>query len=174
MSKIGSFVLLALAAGLPAAAQEDVYVVNFPQVQTVEGSVSITEPVPGTRMLRFDDRIVAPVERAETTALVAGGVIEVDGFGDAVLSLAGFVQGQQRVEGSIGAILIPDEDAILQVFNESGIIQLPLEVSAGVAASDSYFAASEEVRLAFPRYQIYFYNSTDRAVSVRLFAYLSN
>lgn len=174
MPKIGSFVLVALTVGLPAAAQEDVYVVNFPPVQSVEGEVSIAEPVPGTRMLRYDDRIVAPVERAETTALVPGGVIDVDGFSEAVLSLAGFVQGQQRLEGSVGAILIPEEDSILQVFNEAGLIQLPLEVTASVTASDSYFAGSESVRLAFPRYQIYFYNSSDRAVSVQLFAYLSN
>ena len=174
MSKFGLFVLVALAVGMPAGAQEDVFIVNFPDVQSVEGRVSVSEPVPGTRMLRFADRIVGPVDRAETTSLVPGGVIEVDGFSEAVLSLAGFVQGQHQVEGKVGAVLIPDEDEIVQVFNEAGIIQLPLEVAAGVAAGDDYFAESEPVQLAFPRYQVYYYNGTDRAVSVKLFAYLSN
>ena len=174
MKQLSIAILLLLPGGVPAWAQTDVYVTNLPDVQRVEGQVSIREPAPHTRMVRLPERVVAPVDRSDANSLVAGGLVDATGFRNAVLSVAGYVQGRLGTAGKIGAVLVADEEPILQAFNEAGLIQLGLDASAAVVRTDSYFAGSEPVQLAFPRYQVYYYNTTDRAVSVRLYAYLSN
>lgn len=174
MRKVSVMILLLLAAGPPGEAQEDVFVVNLPDVQGITGDVSIKKPIPHTTMVRLDERIVAPVERSETGALVSGGVVDASGFRGAVLSLVGLVQGKLTTEGSVGAVLLPEEEPILQAFDEAGVINLGLDVTVGVRPGESYFGDSKAEQLAFQRYRVYYYNTTDRAVSVRLYAYLSN
>jgi len=50
------------------------------------------------------------------------------------------------------------------------------EVSAaGVSGAQPYFASNQpRAQIGFSRYRTYFYNSTDKAVTVNLFVYLSN
>lgn len=155
-------------------AEEQVIVLNLPTVQRIEGEVEITEPIPQTRFVRLSEKVVPPVARSETTALVPGGLVEAEGFRTAVVSLAGFVQGQSLATGTVGAILLPEEDSILRVFREEARIQLELEVMATASPAEPYFSDSGALTLGFPRYRVYYYNTTDRAVSVRLFAYLGN
>ncbi len=174
MKNMTAMALLLIAAAAPVAAQDDVFVVNFPDVQKIAGKVSADEPIPHSAMVRLGERIVAPVARSETGALVAGGVVEAAGFREAVLSLVGTVQGELGARGSIGAVLVPEEEAILQALDEAGLIQLGLDVVAAITPAESYFAQSQAAQFAFPRYRVYFYNTTDRAVSVRLYAYLTH
>lgn len=174
MRIIGLALLLVASVTAPGIAQEEVFVLNLPGVQKVEGDVSITEPIPQTRLLRLPEKVVPPVPRSETTALVPGGLVEGDGFRTAVVSVAGFVQGQSVAEGTVGAVLLPEEDSILRVFREEAQIQLALEVTVSTTPAEAYFATSETLTLGFPRYRVYYYNTTDRAVSVRMFAYLAN
>jgi hypothetical protein len=155
-------------------AEEEVIVLNLPDVQRVEGEVTLAGPVAATEMSRQSLTVVPPVPRSATTSFVAGGLIEADGFRTAVVSIAGFVQGEALVEGSVGAILLPEEDSILQVFREEAQMLLELEVAAGVKPAQPHFSQSESLTLGFPRYRIFYYNTTNRAVSVRLFAYLGN
>jgi hypothetical protein len=171
-STILAFVLLTLASA--TLAQEEVLVINLPTIQPVQGEVTVTEPIPQTELQSLGEKVVPPLQRSETTALVPGGLIDAEGFRTAVVSIAGFVQGQSLAEGTVGAILLPDEDSILRVFREEAQIQLELEVTAGSTPSDAYFSSSEALTLGFPRYRIFYYNTTDRAVSVRLFAYLGS
>ncbi|MDX1630559.1 MAG: hypothetical protein R3234_01760, partial [Thermoanaerobaculia bacterium] len=69
-----------------------VAVTNFPEVQPVEGRVAVTEPIPRTRLVRFQET-VGPVDRNEVTRLVDGGILEAEGFGSVTLSLGGFAKG---------------------------------------------------------------------------------
>jgi hypothetical protein len=171
--------LVIAAAGVvaaPALAQEDVFVVNFPEVQQVTGKVELGGPTPQSALVRFDEEIVAPVQREDTTALVRGGVLQTEGFVSIVLSLAGQIRADTYRPGQVGAILIPEVEPMTAAFHEAGQFLFPLEVQASAAASGNlYFGSEPKVQaLAFPRYRVYFYNSTDRPATVTLFAYLTN
>jgi hypothetical protein len=171
-----AFLTLLAAASQPALAEEarEVLVVNLPEVQQVQGSVSVDGPVPQTELVRLSEAIVAPVDPKETTALVSGGTVVTEGFVSIVLSLAGQVKAQYFQQGKIGAILIPDEQLTRDAFDEAGQLLFPLRVEA-TAGSEAYFASEQpSFQLGFPSYRVYFYNTTDRPASVTLFAYLAN
>ena len=169
-----TFAFVLVVSASVAVAQEEVFVLNLPTIQPVQGEVTITQPIPQTEFQSLGEKVVPPLQRSETTALVPGGLVEAEGFRTAVVSIAGFVQGQALAEGTVGAILLPEEDSILRVFREEAQIQLELEVTADTAPSNAYFSGREVLTLGFPRYRIYYYNTTGRAVSVKLFAYLGN
>jgi hypothetical protein len=173
-----AFLTLLPVAIRPALSEEvrEVLVVNLPEVQQVRGSVSVDGPVPQTELVRLSEAIVAPVDPEETTALVSGGTVVAEGFVSVVLSLAGQVKAQFFQPGQVGAILIPDEQLTREAFDEAGQLLFPLRVEATAGAEGGAYFASEqpEFQLGFPRYRVYFYNTTDRPASVSLFAYLSN
>jgi|GEM_PF-547293 len=152
-----------------------VLVTNFPEVQAIEGAVSIRGLVEHTRFVEPKREIVvAPVSREQTTQLIDGGVLETEGFSRVVLSLAGVVKGTVDRPGKLGAVLVPDVAAAREALFEESVYLFPLEVTVDLSRS-STFVASEPVELAvaFPRYRIYLYNGTDRAVGAQLFSYLS-
>lgn len=152
-----------------------VVVTNFPDIQEVEGSVSIRGLVPHTRFVEPpQDTVVSPVERTAVNQLVDGGVLATDGFRHVVLSLSGLVKGTVGKPGRLGAVLIPDVEMAQSALLEDGLYLFPLEVTADLTPG-STFVASDPVTLpvAFPRYRVYFYNGSDRAVGARLFSYLS-
>ena len=160
--------------------QEDeirrVIVTNFPEMQQVAGTVSVEGPVRHSTLLRVKEILVPPVEPKETGRLIDGGVLMMDGFTSAVLSLNGQTKGKILRSGSAGAILIPDEETVARAFDEEGLAQFPLEVSAPISSGASRSFASTPVRLtvAFPRYRVRLYNTSDKTVTVSLFAYLTN
>lgn len=167
---------LVAAALLPVAApaQEEVMVTNLPEVQQVTGTVSVEAPLPQTKIVRLGGAIVAPVGPDDTTALVSGGTLESSGFRSVVLSIAGQVRADRFSEGRVGALLIPEEEIVLRAFAESGEVLFPLRVEAAANAQTAYFGSAEApYTLGFPRYRVYFYNTTDRPASVKLFAYLN-
>ncbi|MGD2113774.1 MAG: hypothetical protein PVG07_01900 [Acidobacteriota bacterium] len=153
-----------------------VEVVNFPQVQGVEGTVRLDRPIPQSQLVRLGDVVVSPVPRDDTTSLVEAGRIEAAGFTHVVLSLRGEVQGKLAREGRVGVVLLPDEEPVVRTFREVGRFHFPLEATARVRLSDRGYFAGEPVRkpLAFPRYRVLFYNETDRSVAVDLYGYLTN
>ena len=55
-------------------------------------------------------------------------------------------------------------------------MQFTAEVAApGVSVAAPYFASNQNrAPVAFPRYRAYFYNSSDKTVTVNLYAYLTN
>jgi hypothetical protein len=170
--------VLAAAPFLPAAVPEEiqqVLVTNFPSVQQVEGSVTVGAPVPQAALAAVADVLVAPGSREDVNHLVPGGVVRTDGFGQAVLSLTGQTRGEILRAGAVGAFLVPDEEPILRVLEEKGILQFPIEVAVpAVSAATPYFASPQpKVTLAFPRYRVFFYNTCDKSVSVTLYAYLT-
>lgn len=169
-----------LAALSPAGAQGEevrpVRVTNFPDPQRVAGTVSVEGPVRHATLQRVKEILVPPVEPRETGQLIDGGVLSMDGFTSVILSLNGQSKGKVLRSGSVGAILVPDEEPVIRAFEEEGQAQFPLEVAASLHAGSSRSFASASLRLAvaFPRYRLRLYNTSDRTVTVNLFAYLTN
>ena len=161
-----------------AIAQEarQVLVTNFPKVFPVNGTVVIEGPVKHAKFAALREVTVSPVNPKDTVRLIQGGIVESDGFTDMVLGLQGQIKGDVFRSGAVGVFLLPDEEAIVRAFEEKGVMQFATEVIApGVATGSSYFASSStRSPIGFPRYRTYFYNSTDKTVTVNLYAYLTN
>ena len=161
-----------------AIAQEvrSVIVTNFPKVFNVSGSVAIDGPVKQAKFAALRDITVSPVNPKETVRLIQGGIVESDGFTAMVLGLQGQIKGEVFRPGTVGVFLLPDEPSIVNAFEEKGLMQFSTEVNApGVSAGSPYFASTaNRVAIGFPRYRTYFYNTSDKTVTVNLYAYLTN
>jgi len=173
------FALLFLAQPASGTADEavrSVRVVNFPAVQKVQGEVTIPAPVPHAALVRLRDITVPPVEPSERGRLIDAGVVVAEGYTGVVLSLSARAAGRALRSGEIGAYLIPDEETVMQAYEEDGLLQFPLEISAPLTQGTLRMHASQQDRktLAFPRYRVRLYNTTDKTVSVNLFAYLTH
>jgi len=176
--------VLALCAALvlspvgTAIAQDiqSVFVTNFPKVFNVNGSVTVEGPVKQAKLAALREVVVPPVNPRETVRLIQGGLVESDGFTNMVLSLQGQIKGEVYRAGTVGVFLLPDEEPIVHAFEEKGVMQFATEVNAaGVSAASTYFASTSlRSPVAFPRYRSYFYNTSDKTVTVNLYAYLTN
>jgi hypothetical protein len=175
-----SSAVLILVAMSPVGAQGEevqlVRVTNFPALQEVAGTVSVEGPVRHATLQRVKEILVPPVEPKETGQLIDGGVVSMDGFTSVVLSLNGQSKGKILRSGSVGAILIPDEEPVIRAFEEEGQAQFPLEVIASLHAGSprSFASAPSRLTVGFPRYRLRLYNTSDKTVTVNLFAYLTN
>ena len=119
--------------------------------------------------------VVPPVGREETDSLVEGEPLVTDGFTEVVLSLQGTVKGTLGQAGHVGVLLIPDEEAFERSLRRDDLIQLPLEVVSVLARREiETFSNQSRLVVGFPRYKVYFYNSTDKSVEVNLYLYLTN
>jgi hypothetical protein len=173
---LGSALIFFLVGADAADEIQKVLVVNFPGVQQVSGTVSIDGTIRHAVPRQYKDILVPPVSPSEVTRLIRGGTLETDGFTSVVLALNGQSQGKPVKSGVLGAILLPDEESVLRVFEEEGKTQFPLEIKTAPLTSASPYVASDSLRLVvgFPRYRIWLYNTSDRTVSANLFAYLAN
>jgi hypothetical protein len=161
-----------------AIAQEvrSVLVTNFPKVFNVNGTVTIEGPVKHAKFSALRDVTVSPVNPKDSLRLIQGGIVEGDGFTNMVLGLQGQIKGEVFRPGTVGVFLLPDEESIVRAFEEKGLMQFATEVTApGVSAASPYFASTAlRVPIGFPRYRTYFYNTSDKTVTVNLYAYLTN
>jgi hypothetical protein len=155
---------------------QSVFVTNFPKVFKVTGDVSIDGPVSHGRFVPLRDVTVPPVSPKETIRLIQGGTVDADGFTSMVLGLQGQIKGEVYRAGAVGVFLLPDEESIVKVFEEKGLMQFATELNApGVSGTSPYFTSTtNRIQVAFPRYRTYFYNTSDKTVTVNLFAYLTN
>ncbi len=173
-----ALLLLVLLAGGRALSQQilEVVISNFPEIQKVEGNVAVPAPIPHSGMYRELGVTVPQVGRGESNSLIeAEKPLVTAGYTGVVLSLQGTVKGTLGEAGHVGAVLIPDEEAFEQALREEDQIQLQLEVVAVLARKDiSTFSAQKQLAIGFPKYKIYFYNSTDKAVEVNFYAYLTH
>jgi redox-sensitive bicupin YhaK (pirin superfamily) len=187
MRKVTAVVVVGaiVAAGVVAFGQEavewgrdalKVVVLNFPETWRVEGEVAVKSPISHATMVALRDVQVAPVARKDTTRLVAAGTITAEGFSSAVLSLTGQIKGEVAKPGQVGALLVPDEEPVIRALDEQGQLLLTLEVVAdSVSGRMPYFASDQpRFQVAFERYRVYLYNTTDKTAEVSLFAYLTN
>ncbi len=183
LSTVAILVLVAILALLwPAErilAQEtaqSVTVTNFPRVQKVGGEVAVEGTVRHATMVRKLEVVVPAGSPREAPAkFVDGGSVTTDGFTAALLSLQGELRGTLGEAGTVGAVLVPAEKALLTALEQSGQIFFPLEVSASLThPKTDLFSAQSHLAVAFPNYRIYFYNSTDKSAEVNLYVYLTN
>ena len=177
MSALALTATLALPVATAAQTVQPVVITNFPPVQTVAGKLAVTvsEPIPATR-LASDQEVVSPGTPDDPGSLTEGGVVDATGFTSVVLSLAGEVKGTLAREGRIGALLVPDQPELVKALREDGIVALALKVEARVGPLPVALFSSDQpaLRLGFPRYRVFYYNTTPRAAEVKLWAYLSS
>jgi hypothetical protein len=164
---------------LPATARSQevprpVIITNLPDIQPVSGKVTVSEPVPSGR-LRSDHAVVSPGTPQEVGSLTEGALIDVTGFTSVVLSLAGEVKGTVAREGRVGALLVPDEPELIRALREDGVVPFPLKVEARVLPTQQALFTSDQPALpvGFPRYRVFFYNTTPRATEVSLWVYMT-
>jgi hypothetical protein len=135
----------------------------------------VGEPIPMTRFeaLRAQVSPSGPTDVADWTD---AGTLDVSGFAFVTLSLGGYVQGRIASVGTVGAVLIPDQTEAAAALHDYNVQQFPLGVVARVAPTDAAIFQSPQtnVRVGFPRYRVYLYNSTSRTSQVVLYAYLNN
>lgn len=145
------FLLAAVAAALPIAAEESAWFVLLPSV-----------PVP-------------PIPKADTQRLLDGGVIETDGFAQLTFSFGGEFKDSVPASGRLGAILVPDDPRILHLLRNEGQIVFAVEVKFSVGPNQNAIFVSEQQtqRVAFPRYRVFFYNETGSTATVVLSVYRS-
>ena len=155
---------------------ERVIVTNFPEVQRITGSVNVENPIRLARMVTFGEIIVPPVKPTETTRLVEAGTLTTDGFPNVVLSVHGVVRGEVKRTGDVGLILIPEDRMIQDAFNEMGFMHFALEaLASGVSTTTPYFASNQpRYTVGFQSYKLFMFNTTDKTVTVNVFAYLTN
>ena len=153
-----------------------VLVTNFPGIQQIEGTVKIEGPIPLAQLVAFEGITVPPVKPSDTTRLVEAGTLVTSGFPNVVLSLHGEVRGSVLKAGDVGVILIPEQQQIQEAFNEHGFFHFALRAAAhGVTSKTPYFASDQpRYTVGFRAYKVWLYNTTDRTVTVNLFAYLTS
>lgn len=167
--------LLLLVAVVTSGAEppREVFIANFPEQQVVKGSVTVDTVIPHTRMVRFEDNVVSPVNRSEYTNLREVGQLDSSGFSTAVVSLVGEVKGSAVAGGKVGLLLLPDEEPILQAFRDHGETLLAIELKAEIKTSSvGVFSAKAVQQIAFPRYRLFFYNEGSNSVEANAYVYL--
>ncbi len=178
LALVGFALAALLWPGAPALSEgvQSVFVTNFPSLFKVEGEVALRGPVHLAEMVKISEILVPPVRRSETTRLVDAGVLATGGFSQVVLSLHGQVKGAIARKGSVGALLLPDQEPVQLAFNEQGLTHFGLEVETGELGLTTSFFASNQPRhpIAFDRYRVFLFNHTDKTVKVDLYGYLTN
>jgi hypothetical protein len=171
LSLAGGAAFIGVALGVQEITRT--FVVNLKDPHPIEGSVQVPQPIPHSEVASLLDVVVAPAPRSDPPLWTDAGSLETDGFITVVLSFHGQFRGNPGAPGSVGLVLVPDEENILRSFAE-GEIHLALEaVAENIPDGRLYFSASQAgLSVAFPRYRVFLYNTTDRSASVNIFAYL--
>lgn len=183
MQKIFLVITLILAV-IPCAvfadgsqkAVQDVRVVNLPESQNINGSVEIKGLIRHSFLDRREKIIIPPAQRSDTNDFTEAGVVQADGFTSVILSILGEVKSTSFTPGTIGAVLVPDEKPIIQAFIQDQTILFPLEVKTDISPEILRYFNSDPTKqtISFPRYRVYFYNSTNKSVEASLYLYLTN
>jgi hypothetical protein len=163
------------AGGAVASEVMDVNVLNWPEVQRVEGTVKVKGSMLHAKEFAFKDVLVTPVRRAATNRFIEAGVVDAGGFGRLSISVVGEVSGEPQQAGDLGVVLVPDTRRIVRAFQEDGRFLFPLEVTAPIHGGKQVYLAGGPGRfdLAFPRYRVLLYNESDKAARVDLHLYAS-
>jgi hypothetical protein len=151
------------------------FVVNLKDPHPIEGTVSVGAPIPHSSTQSLFDVVVAPAARDEPTLWTEAGTLETEGFTSVVLSFHGQFRGNPSGTGAIGLVLVPEEENVLRAFGE-GEVHLALDaVAEPVPDGRQYFSGSRAgLAIAFPRYRVFLYNTTDRSAAMNIFAYLTH
>lgn len=151
----------------------DVQVTNFPATQQVRGSVSVEGR---TRSITREGFVVHPSRRADLNEMVYAGTIETEGFTSVLVTLQGEMRSDVFSSGTIGVLLVPDEKPILRILRDAKRAQYPVECTATAERGRPIYFESEQVqqRIAFSRYRMFLYNTTNKQAEANVYLYLSN
>jgi len=154
----------------------NVHVNNLPETLEIKGTVSIDGPVSHVRFMKKEAILVPPSRRAEASEMIHAGSIGAGGFTSITLSLQGEVKSGSSGAGTVGVILIPDEEPILRAFREAKRIQYAIESTCKLNSGEPGYFNAEQVqqRLSFPHYRIYLYNTTGKTVESNLYMSLTH
>lgn len=177
--------LLAIAAitvyadRAPLAADEGpqrVTVVNFPEVQRVDGTVTVSAPIPQTRLAVVEALVSPGGRRDEPGSYTDAGILDTAGFASVSISLAGEVQGRLGSPAPITVVLLPDVRKVVATFHDHGITPFALTAEAEAAPTEPGLFHSEPAhfRLGFPRYRVLLYNGSPHTIRATVYAYLNN
>lgn len=151
-----------------------VVVTNLPNVQRIEGEVSVAGVVRQAQIQRRPGLIVPTVAREAVTDLISADVLQSDSFSQVTVSLHGEARGTIEHEGWIGVVLIPDETAVLEMLNDHGAFHFPIELKAKLSPKGpAHFNVQQRFDLGFTRYRVYLYNTSDRTVDANVYFYLT-
>jgi hypothetical protein len=169
------FLVALITLGVASEDLQKMLVVNLETPHPVSGEVEVRGTIRHAAVVRFSDLVVSPASPDQPTQWTDAGSVDTAGFTSLVLSLQGQVKGTLFREGEIGVILLPDEEPFQQAFRE-GEVHLPLQVSTRTAPNlGAYFSASQpDLAIAFPRYRVLLFNSTDRSTTANVILYLTN
>ncbi len=151
----------------------EVNINNFPETQQIKGSVSVEG---ATKYIAKDNVVVPPSQRAELSEMVYAGTIETDGFTSLLISLQGEMRSDVFTSGAIGVLLVPDEKPILHILRDAKRVQFPIECKAQTKSGDSIYFEAEQTqqRIAFSRYKMFLYNTSNKQADANVYLYLSN
>ncbi len=151
------------------------FVVNLKDPHPVEGTVEVGAPIPHSTTQDLAEVVVAPARREEPSLWTEAALLDTAGFTSLVLSLHGQFRGNPSSPGAVGLVLVPEEENVLRALAE-GEVHLSLEAEVGpVPDGRLYFSGSRAgLAVAFPRYRVFLYNTTDRSAAVNVFAYLTH
>ncbi|MEA2600409.1 MAG: hypothetical protein QOF89_1401 [Acidobacteriota bacterium] len=133
----GLSLMAVLAPVRPGRAEppSEVVVSNFPQVQAVSGRVTISDPIPQTR-LETRKALVTTGALSDANHWTESGSIDCSGFTYVTLSLGGALKGAGQA-GMVGVVLVPEVPDVLEALRSYGVLQFPLSVEATVLAVPS-------------------------------------
>jgi hypothetical protein len=145
-------------------------------MQQVKGAVSIDGTMSHSRYLKREGLTVPTSRRNEVSELTHAGIVETEGFTSISVNLQGEIKSGSFVPGTVGVVLIPDEEPVLRSLREAKRVQFPIETVAHAGSGDTTFSNAEQVqqRVVFPRYRIFLYNTINKAVEANVYLYLSN
>lgn len=149
----------------------EVRVNNFPETQRIKGEVSLQGT---TKAVKREGVLLSPSKRNELSELTHAGKIDTDGFTSVSVYLQGEIKSSSFSSGSIGVIMLPDEEPIVRALKESRQIQFPIETTCTIKSDDSeYFSCSQiNQTIGFTRYRIFFYNTLNKPAEVNAYFYL--
>ncbi|QWV95468.1 hypothetical protein KP004_09955 [Geomonas oryzisoli] len=168
------FSVCALSFVIPPSARGsetiDVRVNNFPRTQTVNGSVSLEGT---TKAAKVETILLPPSRRGDPSEMVYAGRLDTETYTSVSLMLQGEIKSTSVPLGTVGVVLVPDEEPIQRVLKDAKLIQFPLETSCNIKSGDSeYFSCDNNHVITFPRYRIYLYNTLNKSAEVNVYLYL--
>jgi len=119
----------------------------------------------------FEGISVGAAERDEPARMTEGGVLSVDGASAMVVTLSGELKGRAERAGIIGVFLLPDLPAFDGLYRSRGVFLPVAEVTAaaGKDGAAHFVATSKRLDVGFPRYRIFFFNTTGTRAAVNLY-----
>ena len=176
---VGFAVVIGLSAVVALSQTElgqEVIVTNFPKTFAVDGSVSIRGTASHAQFIRREGVVVTTSHRNELPELISAGVIDADGFTSVTVSLQGEVKASATADGTVGVMLVPDEEPVLRALRDARRVEFPIEATCQLTkgASPYFDSGSITQPLGFSRYKVLLYNTAPHAVEANVYIDLKN